>query len=263
MKYTGWVLQLHCTNDRAIINMLQVLAKEMDDELYQWENIVKHQREKFYELNYYTTLQLLTLRKEFGRVNASNQAVVSPEVLALLQSISTQVTHKEVSDALCQVRTAVKPEIVSDSLERETVNATEVVNQDVPSFATEDAGVHLSVPQAESDAPTLTAESDTHKPGPTLTEDKLTEKQKAIMANIVTRLNYSKKLILMAFEQCPPDSDAIDYTRWCVDNENEYDYLNDYSDDEEDSDSDSDGESSLISDSESRRQDFKYHSHGN
>lgn len=66
----------------------------MEKELQTWENEVKHNREEFYELNYYTTPQLLSLRSELGKLKSPVYGIreVRPSVLALLHSISPEIS---------------------------------------------------------------------------------------------------------------------------------------------------------------------------
>ena len=105
MKYSGWVLTFHCADD--MVDTLQQQAKDMEDELQVWEDQVRQTREQYYELNYYTTLQLLTLRKELGRLKTSGQprahTQINPHVLALLESISTEITSPDVWEAVKSV----------------------------------------------------------------------------------------------------------------------------------------------------------------
>lgn len=75
-----------------MFDRLQQQAKEMEEELRIWEDEVQKARKEYYELNYYTTMQLLTLRKELGKLKTSGQSHVNPHVLTLLQSISTEIS---------------------------------------------------------------------------------------------------------------------------------------------------------------------------
>ena len=75
-----------------MFDRLQQQTKEMEEELRIWEDEVQKARKEYYELNYYTTMQLLTLRKELGKLKTSGQPHVNPHVLTLLQSISTEIS---------------------------------------------------------------------------------------------------------------------------------------------------------------------------
>ena len=105
MKYTGWVLNFHCAVD--MVDTLQQQAKDMEEELQAWEDQVRQTQEQYYELNYYTTLQLLSLQKELGGLKTSGQShahtPINPYVLALLESISTEITSLDVWEVVKSV----------------------------------------------------------------------------------------------------------------------------------------------------------------
>ena len=110
VKYTGWILQVPCSADskfqNEVVCQLQAQARKMETELSDWKEKVKQTRDRFYELNYYTTFQLLTLRRELGALkNSQETSVIFPNVLALLQSISLDITSEVVCDAVKQIIT--------------------------------------------------------------------------------------------------------------------------------------------------------------
>lgn len=78
IKYTGWVLTFSCLPDR--FEKLQALARDMENELQKWKDEIKEARERFYELNNYTVLQLLSLRSELGKLKstAAHASVIKP-----------------------------------------------------------------------------------------------------------------------------------------------------------------------------------------
>lgn len=223
----------------------------MEDELSKWKEIVRCRREEFYELNYYNTMQLLALRRELGKLNRGSHTV-SPNVLALLQSISSQISLQIVFGAICQVTDKKTAELVShDNAHMEGV--FDLPTQDDMQMSSDDkyssSGANLfEVPKA-----------DHNKHMPNLTEDDLNEAQKEMMINISTRLGCSKVLVLMAFEECPGnENDRYDYQKWCSDNI-ERDILNELNEDDG-SLSDSDSEASSGSDDIDVDQHFQYSS---
>lgn len=242
-----------CSANRQIITELQKQAKEMEDELYQWKEVVKCRRDDFYELNYFNTMQLLALRRELGKLNRGSH-IVSPDVLALLQSISSQVSPQIVSDAVCQITNEVfmrLPEIASESHE-------DAEMEDLPTHT----GMEMSsISQllSNEDKPTEPPKANLNELVPNLTEDDLSETQKEMMANISTRLNCSKQLILTAFEECPGDeNDRYDFENWCFKNLDR-DIVDEGSEEENECDSDSEA-SSDSDDSVAENQHFKYSS---
>ncbi len=230
-----------CSTERQVISDLQELARRMEDELSQWKDSVKLVRQQFYELNYFNTMQLLTLRRELGKLKDSS-GIVSPGVLALLQSISADVTPKIVSTSVCHVTEISLPELVVTCEDGDVVNGL----PPPPDMKISDAE-----PLSSEDKP----KKDYSYHQPTLTEEHLNEAQKEIMTNICSRLNCSKQLVLFAFEKCPGDEyDRYDYQKWCLEN---MDLLDES--DAESCDSDSGMEASSDSDdSVAENHQFKY-----
>lgn len=247
VKYTGWTLQVPCSTNRLIITELQEQAKKMEDELCQWKDKVRCRREEFYELNYFNTMQLLALRRELGKLNLGSQ-VVSPDVLALLQSISSQVSPQIVSGAVCQVTDKRLAQLAGD------VQCEEAEME--PVFDMPALDVEMSDHISSAAKPTELPKSDRNKQLPNLTEDDLNETQKEIMLNISSRLDCSKRLVLMAFEECPGEENGqYDYLQWCSENLDR-----DIGSDDEGSELSSDSEVSTEDESETEDRQFKYSS---
>ncbi len=225
VNYTGWALQVPCSTDRQLINQLQSQASDMENELSMWKKDVEMQRENFYELNYYTTLQLLTLRKELGRLkNPSKDGAIPPEILALLQSISVQVTPSHIIDAVNEVVLEAKVEPEPEL---------------TPGPPEEKDGVESSLTGH------IIISKDTQEPStkqmPMFTENDLSEEQKGIITTVCSRIDCSRKLVFEAFEVLGKGLHRIDYDKWCVQNLDRDD--KEVSSDEDSSDSESDGES--------------------
>lgn len=215
VNYTGWRLQVPCSKNRPLITQLQAQAQIMEDELKKWKEMVKCRREEFYELNYFNTMQLLKLREELGKVQISEGSHdVSPDVLALLQSISSQITPKIVSDIVCQV-----------------ITRSEVFEP--PAYPEADAS-SCSLESVQS------SKIDREKSRPTVSIADLTNSQKEIMINISARLSCSNQLVLKSFVSLKKESDQSDYERWCSQNLN----MDDSEDDSSETDSDETSSSS-------------------
>ncbi len=113
----------------------------MEDELSEWKKMVKERRHDFYELNYFSTLQLLTLRKELGTIKNSERirAVVPPNVIALLQSISSQITSDLVCDVVHGVASVPITEVmetkdgVEDDVPHQSFNAVPLMDEIIAS----------------------------------------------------------------------------------------------------------------------------------
>ena len=229
MKYSGWVLKFHCTVD--MVDELQQLAKDMEEELQSWEEEVRQTREQYYELNYYTTLQLLTLRKELGRLKTSEQphahTEITPHVLALLESISTEITSPCVWDVVKSI-TAVQ--------QREEGEASVFTAQHHTSA--EMLQAHMGVPTsrvvsnvqpvqpsladdilASADMQASTSASQARLQQPKLTHDQLSEKQREMFDNF-RNCDYPEQLILVALEKF--GEDQYEAHNWITDNASQY-----------------------------------------
>ena len=204
-----------------LVSILQDLAKEMEEELGNWKKLVRNKREDFYELNYYTTVQLLTLRKELGRVMQSGKKDdVSPEVLSLLQSISNGITPRIVSNTVCRVTTEGEGLHASSFEVNELPLDDTIADDDHTTMGCDDSeldnsGERDNVPvNPRTDIPA--AESDISTQVPSLTEDSLSVELRGIMEDICTRLACSKKLVLKCFEELGDKLDKYDYEQWCA-----------------------------------------------
>ena len=184
------------------MNDLQIYTQEMENELDTWKKEVHSVRKKYYELNYYTTVQLLILRRELGAFKIHKQkSVISPDVLALLQSVSCQIT----GDNACGViRDFILRQLDKNHLRNEP-SAEPVQEQPVET-------------KKETDSVSACAP-------PTLTESKLTAEQLEISAYIIKEINCSQSLVLKAFEECnEKEMSRYEYLRWCNDNLENYQY---------------------------------------
>ena len=227
MKYSGWVLNFHCTVD--MVDTLQQQAKDMEEELQMWEEEVRQARKKYYELNYYTTLQLLTLRQELGRLKTSEQprahSQIKPHVLALLESISTEITSPHVWEVVNSVTAEQQRGEASvftaqhhTSAEMFPVSTAGPTFQVIPS-------VHPKQPSladdilASADMQASTSASQARLQQPKLTHDQLTEKQREMFDNFMN-CNYPEQLILVALEKF--GEDRYEAENWIVDNASQY-----------------------------------------
>ena len=197
--------QAPCSTNKDIISILQCQAKRMEEELREWKKTVFEARNKFYELNYFTTIQLLVLRQELGAMNAAfGNANVPSNILALLRSISFNIT----SDNVCKV---VKDLVADPSLVIGSPNHEEsCVDQNERTLKT--PILVRSVPEERIEKPKLQ-------------EDELTDEQKGIMTFVVQRLSCSKLLVLKAFEiNQGKEMNKYEYKKWCIDHLTKYRY---------------------------------------
>lgn len=218
----GWTLRVPCTAKREIINTLQKKAKEMESKLDKWKECIAVARKKYYELNYYTTIQLLTLRQHLGIFKETTQDIVVPaKVLALLQSIHPKVNHSIVTKAVHITLSNIQSPVVQSSLM--TSNIIEELDMSGISDSSMLENSHTSENSVKIQSATM----------PKLLRENLSEQQLATMAYVIVRAGCSDKLVLKAFETLPTDSDDHDYAKWCSHNA----HLDNFSDDNSEADS--------------------------
>ena len=211
MKYTHWVLTFYCKQD--LVTDLQRLASRMEEELHVWKKKVDLHRCEFYELNYYTTPQLLSLREELGHLkDAGSNASINPETLTLLQSISLDVTAPDIQEVVVNV-TAVLIEQQNDT----HTSPSEAVSENM-------TGTSL-----EQHHPQLTRQGMQATVQPRAIPEGLTEKQMEIFTNLVTVYEYPKTLVKIALENCGGDYDAVE--SWVMENADEEEPAGIYPDD--------------------------------
>ena len=213
---------------------LNALAKEMEAALEGWENEVKESRRQFYALNYYTTRQLLRIRKELGLSRQNPHRQLDPEVLALLQSISPAVTSENVHSVLIDITAAslAPHEAYKDEMETHRSDIKMPPMNAVQPGATDSD----PVPKSSISAPPPSAEIVKLQAA----EQALNDIQKQILTDLVEYQHYPKPLVLKAFDVCGEAANDYDIADWCAANED----LNFDDDDEEEMEIDDTAESS-------------------
>ena len=214
VKYTGWILQVPCSRNGAIIDSLQGQAKKMERELKDWKETVSCARHKFYELNYYTTVQLLTLRRELSMEKSSSD--IASHVLFLLQSISSQVSTAVVRQVVKNVTSSVvsdfdqEPALRGEGAEVAAVLQPETAS--AASVATEDSPASIPQPMSYEDMPKLK-------------ETDLNDSERKILEFVTRVLDCSRFLVLKAFEKFRGnDMDRYDYRDWCNENMDAFEF---------------------------------------
>ena len=222
-------VQLQIENADERVKQLQDYAKMMEEDLNTWENEVKESRSRHYELNYYTTLQLLRLRKELGFVQQNPTRLVDPQILALLESISPKVTSNNVQNVvsslekeLMDIRSRAVATLVPEENIQEEPTISEIVEESGGApLSTE---VHTAIPAAVemSDSSLSSVRKITISNNPHLTQHDLTDSQKEIFTDLVEYKEYPRLLVLKAFEQSLDNANLYDIQDWCDEYEGVY-----------------------------------------
>lgn len=212
-KYMRWVLRFPCTlpDNTDIVDKLTTILKEMTSDLDEWRKIVAETREHFYCLNYYTTQQLLLLRKELSHyIDPNYKDNILPDVMSLLQCLSRVVTQDLVVSHIRgagdqkEERMATITSSHDDAESLQEVNTTE---EDIGGVSEDLLKGSLLAPQ------------------PMLGEGNLTLKQRMIIDNLKMSYGFHDKLILLAFERVKEPELEEEVERWCNQHQDEFDFF--------------------------------------
>ena len=180
VKYIGWSLQVPCSAEsHLIVKSLQSLIVTMENELMWWKKTIKSMRDDFYELNYYTTSQLLMLRQALMKLKLGDSVTLNEDILALLHSIHPQIDFQSVKNAI-KLETDKSGIMPIDKL----VEIDKVIGLEADSERTEQDKQHTEAVNSFQ----------------LLTEENLSNVQKEIMTFIVNQICCKRELVLKVFQ---------------------------------------------------------------
>ena len=241
--YLGWSLDLPCDMDN-VVSELSSQASVMEGDLEEWKKQVSDQRDEYYELNYFSTQQLLSLREELGKFKSAckAEAEVSPKVMAMLQSISPEVTERNVKKQVLAIDANIKKhkrplemvntksELVQPFAQRQQ-SRTHVLNeadlaQPTPVAVDEHPEPSSSKQTVVSEIFAAAAHASDSKaaPVPKISMEQLTVNQRSILINIEENCGVPKELILLAFERCERPDVENEIVDWCNGHQEEFQY---------------------------------------
>ena len=224
ISYLDWTMEVACGPDK--VEALATQARLMENELTNWIDKVKQIRTHFYELNCFTTPQLVILRRELGPLKSAraNISAVSPMVLSLLQSISIDISKDTIVKAVKDVALLPLPNLFLSPLSTVPIYDSKS-NGRIPAEQ-EDKGTKLSMKKREK--------ASTQK-SCVLIADKLSDEQREISMYIVDRFGFPQQLVLKAFEENKGEVNRYDIQNWCMENAEKYQFFEENSDNETDS----------------------------
>ena len=212
---------------QRLVGDLQKQAKEMEDELEMWNREVAMARKRFYELNYYTTRQLLVLRSELGKMKSPGKASSQSQqaqVMALLESISSKITPRDMVNIVQHVAI----QLVEDRRSPVTPTLEDA----------QDAGVHTEPSPDNFSLPLLPPVNQLEDTPPavdhpvacaqslhvSLSREQLNEKQNEHFINIIAGFGLSEMIALKAIEEVG-DGDWNEIENWIQENGEKYEEL--------------------------------------
>ena len=238
-KYISWSLTFTCST--VSTDTLRDHAVSMEKELSDTLDLINKHRHHFHALNYFTTQQLLQIRRQFGNLKQNKAADVTPQLLSLLKSFSLQITASSITN--------IVEEICS---EQEAINRNgENEVGEVQSFSISEDGATENANGETQEENQMTGDKIVEKELKSLSEliQELTEEQEEIFVQLHD-LGYSKivcyKAVQHAFSsaECTSDDDTLDAAmEWCFDNANQYGQ-------NDDTTSDTNNKSDAVSDNE-------------
>ena len=240
-KYVGWTMKFSCRG-KDIVDRLQDIAKKMEDDQHEWKEEIRKTRQEFYHLNYYTTKQLLSMRRELGRFkDGSQDQTIKPQVMALLRSISREVNQDIVKEHLFNIILLLgEQEAYNEStLEHLQTISTHVQSKHKATTPTMQHNIHhpglekysnnnddnkISTMKSKVFEDIMKAEIVSNTPVPQLKEEELTDKQKAIIANLKEDNGFHRKLIMLAFDRCAKPDIQEEVEEWCLEHTEDFIY---------------------------------------
>ena len=223
--YIGWRMEFYCGGD--LVDDLQRQAKKMKEELETWNTTVSQARQEFYELNYYTTQQLLVLRRELGELKHPGHGMrlsQPTQVMALLESISNQLTPVTVANVVSQIVTQLAEGRKESNVQRSSIpTATHTVDAEV-----ELPIGHVSPSPIDHFEDVLPTERDSGSihgiSEVSLSINMLNEKQYEHFTNVLAQFGFRERTALKAIEEVG-DGDWNDVENWLMENANEFEQM--------------------------------------
>ena len=200
INYISWSFTFFCCSPRAV-KELSLLSDKMAKELFDWNTTVEQARDEYYELNYFTTQQLLSLRQELGKMQDPSSSAALPEtsnVMMMLYSISPIVTPRKVQDTMLGYLAQREEQMAA--LEEPSQELLQISDEQSPTRTSE-----------MTDLPLRLEDSVVHKK---LSVDQLNDEEKSAYTNITVMYAYETDIVLLAIAECGTDERSI--AEFCV-----------------------------------------------
>ena len=219
-NYISWSLTFACSTVSEV--GLADQATSMEKELSSLLDSVNQHRREFHALNYFTTQQLLQIRRELGNLKRLKPNTITVELYSLLMSFSLTISSDEVNN--------IVEEVIAIFSEQEALGNSNIEEQasieassSIP--GTEDQlveTVEYSMAENELEDNVKLVKEELEELIQNLSED-----EEALYEELRTDAKYSKivcyKAVKHAFSLCADDDDKLVVAMdWCFDNANQY-----------------------------------------
>ena len=219
----NWSQEYHCSKDQVAGKSI---AKELDKEssymemcYKNWKKKVSDARKEYRELNFFTTQQLMTLRKQIATVcHSKDLAMNNIQVLTLLESVRPGLTSEQLKSA---IERAFKDTELFENLRgtAELPLFTHVPSDDemVTRKSMFDNNNYFGTSSSTATGPCQVQTASVKKPKP-----KETSKIQSFL-NAAADDGYSEQIALAALASLGVNAEEDDLLMWCLEEANEAD----------------------------------------
>ena len=219
----NWSQEYHCSKDQVAGESIK---KELDEEssfmekcYKNWKKKVSDARKEYRELNFFTTQQLMTLRKQIATVcHSKDLAMNNIQVLTLLESVRPGLTSEQLKSA---IERAFKDTELFENLRgtAELPLFTHVPSDDemVTRKSMFDNNNYLGTSSSTATGPCQVQTASVKKPKP-----KETSKIQSFL-NAAVDDGYSEQIALAALASLGVNAEEDDLLMWCLEEANEAD----------------------------------------
>ena len=219
----NWSQEYHCSKDQVAG---ESVTKELDEEssfmetcYKNWKKKVSDARKEYRELNFFTTQQLMTLRKQIATVcHSKDLAMNNIQVLTLLESVRPGLTSEQLKSA---IERAFKDTELFENLRgtAELPLFTHVPSDDemVTRKSMFDNNNYFGTSSSTATGPCQVQTASVKKPKP-----KETSKIQSFL-NAAADDGYSEQIALAALASLGVNAEEDDLLMWCLEEANEAD----------------------------------------
>ena len=219
----NWSQEYHCSKDQVAGESIK---KELDEEssfmekcYKNWKKKVSDARKEYRELNFFTTQQLMTLRKQIATVcHSKDLAMNNIQVLTLLESVRPGLTSEQLKSA---IERAFKDTELFENLRgtAELPFFTHVPSDDemVTRKSMFDNKNYFGTSSSTATGPCQVQTASVKKPKP-----KETSKIQSFL-NAAVDDGYSEQIALAALVSLGVNAEEDDLLMWCLEEANEAD----------------------------------------
>ena len=219
----NWSQEYHCSKDQvageSIAEELNEESSLMETCYKNWKKKVSDARKEYRELNFFTTQQLMTLRKQIATVcHSKDLAMNNIQVLTLLESVRPGLTSEQLKSA---IERAFKDTELFENLRgtAELPLFTHVPSDDemVTRKSMFDNNNYFGTSSSTATGPCQVQTASVKKPKP-----KETSKIQSFL-NAAADDGYSEQIALAALASLGVNAEEDDLLMWCLEEANEAD----------------------------------------